>query len=80
MKIFLKITLLLILITTAKSYPQNSYKWQLSDNGGIIWNIQKNDTHKDHIGISGLQISAIVSYGVQNGKLKQSLFIYKILR
>lgn len=54
---------------------QDKSRWQLTDNGGIKWEVEANDSHMDHIEMSGLYVSAIVYYGVENGAIKQSTHI-----
>ncbi|MCD2421837.1 hypothetical protein LQ567_03630 [Niabella pedocola] len=45
-------------------FAQQRY-WKLHTGGGIQWTVQPGQTHKDHIEMSGKQLSAIVQYGVQ---------------
>jgi hypothetical protein len=60
---------------------QDSLRWLLTNDGGIEWNVKENDSHMDHIEMSGLYISSIVHYGVQNGKLKQKVhLVFPMLR
>ena len=49
-------------------------RWDLTDDGGIVWNTKSSDAHIDHIEMSGLQVSTIVHYGVKDGG---SLFMEK---
>lgn len=39
-------------------------RWQLADNGGIVWNVAANDSHSDHIEMSGKSVSVVLRYGV----------------
>ncbi len=60
---------------------QDSFRWQLTSDGGITWNVKENDSHLDHIEMSGFHISTIVHYGVENGKLKQKIhLVFPMLR
>jgi len=54
---------------------QETTRWALTDDGAIEWQVKKDDSHMDHIEMSGLSLSAIVHYGVQNGKLKQKIHL-----
>ena len=38
--------------------------WNISPDKSITWQVQKDQAHTDHIEMSGLQISSIVTYGV----------------
>ena len=38
--------------------------WSISPDKSIVWQVQKGRAHTDHIEMSGLQISSIVTYGV----------------
>lgn len=78
-KIFLLFTLFTCLSNTVKS--QDTLRWFLKDDGGIEWQIKDNDSHMDHIEMSGLHISAIIHYGVNEGKLKQKVqLVFPMLR
>ena len=45
-------------------------RWSLAEDGGITWEVKRGDVHQDQIEMSGLRISAIVTYGVrENGAL-----------
>lgn len=39
-------------------------RWSLADDGGIAWTPKPGDVHADHIEMSGLQVSTIVSYAL----------------
>ena len=70
---------LTLLFTSVRS--QDSLRWQLTNDEGIEWNVKENDSHMDHIEMSGLYISSIVHYGVQSGKLKQKIhLVFPMLR
>ncbi len=38
--------------------------WEIAPDKSITWQVQKDQVHTDHIEMSGLQISSIVTYGV----------------
>ncbi len=49
---------------------QSSNRWSLLDGPGIRWDVKGGSAHTDTIEMSGLQISAIIKYGVSDeGKL-----------
>ena len=78
-KIFLLFTLFTCLSNNVKS--QDTSRWFLKYDSGIEWQVKDNDSHLDHIEMSGLYISAIVHYGVQDGKLKQKVqLVFPMLR
>jgi len=67
MKFTASLTLILsffsILVVTAQDN-----RWQINPSGGITWQVEKPDTHKDHIEMSGKYISAVVRYGVNTDR------------
>jgi hypothetical protein len=83
MKSLLRGILIFTFSTCLSSYTksQDTPRWLLTDDGGIEWQITANDSHMDHIEFSGLYLSSIVHYGVQNGKLKQKVhLVFPMLR
>lgn len=53
------------------AFAQNTGRWTFAGDEGICWKAKKGDGHMDHIEMSGLQISGIIRYGVnENGELK----------
>ncbi len=83
MKINYRETLLVILFAFFLSFlqAQESPRWQLKDDGGIVWNVNKKDSHMDHIEMSGFYVSSIVHYGVEDGVLKQKVhLVFPMLR
>ena len=63
------------------SYCQDSTRWNLTDQAGIEWNVKGNDEHMDHLEMSGLQLSSIVHYGVNDGILEQRVkLVFPMLR
>lgn len=60
---------------------QDALRWNLTIEGGIEWIVNATDSHMDHIEMSGLNLSTIVHYGVENGRLKQRVnVIFPMLR
>ncbi|RLD37933.1 MAG: hypothetical protein DRI74_05330 [Bacteroidetes bacterium] len=60
---------------------QEVSRWFLKDDGSIEWHVKANDSHMDHIEMSGLHISAIVHYGVREGELEQKVqLVFPMLR
>ena len=61
---------------------QNSRRWSLADNNSICWNVKNGNAHTDHIEMSGLQVSSIIGYGVnENGELQLTKkIVFPILR
>jgi hypothetical protein len=47
-------------------------RWKINESGGIFWQVEESDSHKDHIEMSGKFISAIIRYGVNED---QSFYI-----
>ena len=41
-------------------------RWEIvPDSTAIVWNVREGDSHRDHIEMSGLKISAVLRYGVE---------------
>ena len=83
MKALLKGILIFTITTCSFSLArsQDYLRWHLTNDGGIEWNVKENDSHMDHIEMSGFYISSIVHYGVQSGKLKQKVhLVFPMLR
>ncbi|NQU51971.1 MAG: hypothetical protein HQ522_05485 [Bacteroidetes bacterium] len=60
---------------------QEPQRWGIENNGSIKWEVKENDSHMDHVEMSGLQISSIVHYGVEEGVLNQKIrLIFPMLR
>jgi hypothetical protein len=78
-----KLTLFVILFCTLIAQAQRDFvRWNLSPDGGIAWTIKPGDIHNDNIEMSGSQISAIVTYGIDSAQapiLKKQL-IFPMLR
>ncbi len=60
---------------------QDSLRWSLVEDGSIVWEVEENDSHMDHIEMSGFYISSIVHYGVKDGRMKQNVhLVFPMLR
>lgn len=59
-----KIFLLPFLVTII--FAQQTNRWQINENGGITWNIKPDETHADHIEMSGKKVSTVVRYKVNS--------------
>lgn len=51
----------ILLALSTSAFSQN--RWTMTNDGGIIWNINENDAHTDHMEMSGKQVSIILTYG-----------------
>ncbi|MFT3933948.1 MAG: hypothetical protein QM726_10060 [Chitinophagaceae bacterium] len=71
----------LLLLLVIIGHAQNSRRWGLDKWGGIEWQV-KQKPHTDHIEMSGLQVSAIIHYGVDSlGQLiLNKRLVYPMLR
>jgi len=75
------LSILLMMLSIYHISAQDGSRWSLTEDGGLQWNIKKNDSHIDHLEMSGLYISAIVHYGVEKGLLKQRVhLVFPMLR
>lgn len=56
--------------------------WNISPDQSITWDVEKTQAHSDHIEMSGLNISAIITYGVdENGELiNRKKLVFPMLR
>jgi len=56
--------------------------WNILPENRIVWNVQPGQAHTDHIEMSGLQISSIITYGTnENGGLVlQKKLVFPMLR
>jgi hypothetical protein len=63
-------------------WGQSSNRWSLLDGPGIRWDVRQGAAHLDTIEMSGLQISAILQYGVSgDGKLElKKKLVFPVLR
>lgn len=50
---------------TAPALAGTQTRWEVvPDSTAIVWNVREGDSHRDHIEMSGLRISAVLRYGV----------------
>ncbi len=64
------LVLLQVAMLEAALWGQSSNRWSMLEGAGIRWDVREGKAHMDTIEMSGLQVSAIVQYGVSNeGKL-----------
>lgn len=57
-------------------------RWQITDDGSIVWQVKAGERHNDHIEMSGRQMSVVLRYGIDaEGKfcLNRSL-VFPMLR
>ncbi|MEN8251310.1 MAG: glycosyl hydrolase family 65 protein [Bacteroidota bacterium] len=81
MKIINIILITLVTFFMGSVYAQDDNRWALSDDKSITWEVPNNDSHMDHIEMSGFEISAILHYGVEKGRLKQKVhLVFPMLR
>jgi len=83
MRNIIRFTLLITLITGVRCpvISQDASRWSLVNDGSIKWEVKENDSHMDHVEMSGFYISAIVHYGVENGILNQKVhLVFPMLR
>lgn len=61
---------------------QPASRWAITPDGqAISWAVASGSTHMDHVEMSGLQISAIVHYGVEDGRHRQRVqLVFPMLR
>ncbi|MEN8153004.1 MAG: hypothetical protein ABFR75_03205 [Acidobacteriota bacterium] len=72
-------TLLIILFFCFSSvflFPVNSNRWQIDEEGSIIWVIRDKIPHYDHLEMSGKRVSAVIRYSI--GK-KRDLKIHRTI-
>jgi hypothetical protein len=55
-----------LFINVQYSFSHHSNRWVFNAGGGIKWVVRGNSAHTDHIEMSGLQSSAIITYGVDS--------------
>ena len=66
MKYLILILQVFFLILLNPLNAQENSRWQLADDGGIVWSIDSRIPHNDHIEMSGKQLSVVLRYGVDN--------------
>jgi len=74
--------IILLTLFSSTVFAQNTKRWGFSEDQGIYWYVKKGSTHRDHIEMSGLQVSAVVDYGVDDNRelsMKKKL-VFPMLR
>lgn len=62
-----KVVLFICLVFSYSVGIYAQQRWHLNQNGGITWQIKSGDkAHSDHIEMSGLKVSTVVRYGVDD--------------
>lgn len=62
-----KVVLFICLVFSYSVGIYAQQRWHLNQNGGITWKIKSGDkAHSDHIEMSGLKVSTVVRYGVDD--------------
>jgi hypothetical protein len=71
------LALFVVLISSLFASGVNAQtRWNITDDGGIVWNVQRGEAHEDNIEMSGKKVSVIVTYGVgTNAALSLSEFV-----
>lgn len=65
----IKLTVLIVIFSTMIVSAQRDFvRWKFAGDGGISWIVKPGEAHTDNIEMSGKQISAIVTYGVNAEK------------
>jgi hypothetical protein len=78
-KKMLCIIFFMILMSPVQS--QDATRWVSLDDNSIKWLVKENDSHMDHVEMSGFYISAIVHYGIKNGSRQQRIhLVFPMLR
>lgn len=54
----------IIVAISCDALAQEYRRWEINEDGSISWHIKDNIPHKDHIEMSGKQISCVLRYGV----------------
>ena len=73
---------LLLLLSNGLFGQERNLLWNISPDKSIRWDVTNSQPHSDHIEMSGLNISAIITYGVdKNGELiNQKRLVFPMLR
>lgn len=79
----MKKLIFLLLITSQNLFSQErNFLWEISPDKSIVWKVEKTQIHADHIEMSGLNVSAIITYGVdESGELiNRKKLVFPMLR
>ncbi|MEN6455257.1 MAG: hypothetical protein ABFD10_13445 [Prolixibacteraceae bacterium] len=76
------LVLSLLICTQNTVFAQNTRRWAFTGDEGIRWQVKRGEGHLDHIEMSGLRISGIIRYGVnEDGELVVSKkLVFPMLR
>lgn len=66
MKIIMHRILLFFICVSNFLFVRADNFWRINKDGGITWDIQNGQSHKDHIELSGKKISVVFRYGINN--------------
>jgi hypothetical protein len=79
--IVLKYILFFLIAFLPFTIQSQDTRWNLTNDNAIEWKVKQNESHLDHIEMSGFYTSAIVYYGVEKGVLKQKTkLVFPMLR
>lgn len=65
MKKFITVFITLFLAYNCTSAKEEQ-RWQLADNGAIVWMVGQDDIHSDHIEMAGKNVAVVLRYGIDN--------------
>ena len=68
-KFYLFVYILFGVLYYGNAQTQNKLIWGFDDDGSISWQVEESQNHTDHIEMSGFHVSAILTYGIENGGL-----------
>lgn len=72
----LRVFAFVVLPLVCHAAPTQTNRWELADDGGITWTPKRGDMHSDNLEMTGQQVSAIVTYGIdQTGHFTVSRLI-----
>lgn len=61
----------LFLLLLCSTHSEADNRWSINPDGSISWLLKEKDLHTDHIEMSGLKVSAVLRYGVdENGSFQ----------
>lgn len=81
MKKLLQILILISCFGQVSLAQNQENRWYQSSQNKISWDINKDETHHDHIEMSGLFVSGILRYGVEKGVFKEEVeLVFPMLR
>jgi hypothetical protein len=63
---FPRLLALFAIATACSAAPAQVNRWEITDDGAIVWSPKKGETHSDNIEMSGQKVSVIVTYGIDD--------------